>query len=213
MAQITTAQLAIAKTPLGWVVSPKAGRNYRSPTNVESVRTIYGSQTVGLEFAGARGSAQRFQGTVSIISVRGMEGMDGLVQAWFDEVGVVDRFIISWPQMGGTDYTATAPRLSANAAVGDNSVRLRASTPPPIGRLIQFEGNGKLYRVISAPTTVQTAAYSVGILPNLVKAATSNTQLVTTASGYARMVSKPRASTVNGIVLESTFTFQEALRA
>ena len=210
MAKIESSQLEIERAGDGvWTIQPRTGRNWTTPVSVESIQTDYGSNTLALDYSGKTGASQRFQFTASIWNARGLSDMDGLLQAMFDEVRVDKRFKTAWPQPLGP-ASATAARTSANAAAGAGSVRMRAGDAVKVGRLVQFEANGKLHRVVSAPTGRQTAVWTMGVFPALTKAVASGSALVTAPVGWVRFTGQPLLTTTGSIVLEATVTMREA---
>ena len=214
MAEIDAALLVVERATDGtWSMRPADGEGYVSPVSVRSNQAIYGSPVLSGDFAGVRGMSQRFQATVSILNLYGMDGMDGLLQSMFDEVDIDQRFDFRWPQMLGTDFTHAEPRLSANAKVGDNSLRCRAGTPLKAGRLIKLADDGKLHRVTYAPSGAQGAAYSMGIAPSVTDAVTSGGAITSrNVDSKARFTVKPLLDTVQSVVLQATITVQEARR-
>ena len=212
MAEITSGMLIVERAANGtWSVKPRTGRAYGTPVQFESIRRSYGGELLSNDFSGRFGESQRFQTSVRVVNTRGLSNMDGALQAMVDEVGIVNRFVFEWPQPLTDATVPTAARLSANAAVGANSVRMRAGDAVPVGRLVQFESGGKLHRVVSAPEGRQTAVWSMGIFPSLTKAAAGGTTVELTAESMVRLQAPPQLVVNRGIVLETTFVVREAV--
>ena len=213
MAEITASQLVIAKTGALWSIAPRTDRDYTSPIEVESLRTVYGSYAQSLDFVGKFGTAQRFQATVRITNARGVDGMNGLIQTMVDEVDLLTRFRFRWPQELGTE-SADSWTVSANAAAGATTVRMRGSATkgaPRVGRLIQFETNGKLHRVATAPAGNPSTAYAITIFPALTKAVTAATTVNKDSTSLCRFTAKPALITSEAIMLRATLVVREAL--
>ena len=214
--RISTGQLLVERSSGGtWSLRPRDGRNWSSPVSgPESIRTIYGGVSLDHDFGGAAGASHRFRTTVNVFNISGFSGMDGRLMAMVNDVDILERFLFRWPQPLGTDYDAASePRLSANAAVGDNTLRLRASEAPAAGRLIQLEANGQVHQVTSAPDGRQTAAYSVVVNPAVTKAASAGGAVtVKETEGYARFVARPVPVTSNSQVFRAALVVQEAPR-
>ena len=215
MVAVTQSQVVIARSAAGlWSIRPRTGRNYRDPIIPESVRPVYGTYTLDQEFAGYQGAAQRFRTTFSLINTRGMDNMDGLFTAMTDEVSTIKRFLLRWPLPHKTESGAANPRVDAKAAEGANSVRCVAnSTPPRVGRLVNFALNDKLYRITHAPVGLQTSTYSIGVYPNLIKDVNAGaTVRADVVEGYVRFINNPVITQSQGIIFESVCTVQETLR-
>ena len=212
MAKETESQLEITRSNAGvWSIAPRTGRNWSSPVVPRSIEPVYGDIGADLDFAGARSASQRFEIDVNVHNTRNIGNMAGLLRAFITRVSTVDRFLFAWPQPMGNDVVTAAPRLSANAAAGAFEVRCSASTPPPVGNLIQFETNGKLHLVEYAPVGRQTAAWTLGVYPRLPKAAASGARLVVVPVGYARLAALPEQVWRDSIVLSARLTVREAL--
>ena len=207
--RIESGQLVIARSNAGvWSIRPRTGRSYSSPVAATSIRKVYGTYDINNDFIGKFGTSQRFQQTVNIFNVRGLSGMDGLLQAMIDEVDVLGRFSWRWAQMLGTDSDDAT--LSANADEGAVSVTCAAGTPIKPGRLIQFEDNGKLHRVSFSPATTQQAAYTMGIFPALTKDAASGDTVKTDVDSLCRFAEPPSPTTSRSIILSATLVIRES---
>ena len=212
MAEISSSQLVLTRTAAGaWYMRPRADRNYRTPITLESIRRVYGSEVMNFDFSGKFGGAQRFQVSVNAINARGMDNMDGLLETMIEEVDIVKRFRFRWPQLPGTDSTTQG--VQAKGSVGDNAIQMTGNNTVPIkaGRLIQFETNGKLYRVTRAPTTSQSATYTMGIYPNLVKEVPTTASAIVDVDSMVRFVAKPTITMNRAILLEVAMVVREAL--
>lgn len=215
MALVEQSQLIVTRSQAGvWSIRPRSGRNYRTPVVPKSYRPVYGSNTLDLEFSGYRSASQRYQVTLGVINARGMDEMDGHLTSLVDECDTLKRFIIRWPQLANTSNGVATATVNTLANIGAGSLMFRSGTTAPrVGRLIQFEQYGKLYRVQFAPSGAQSAAYSVGVYPNLIKAVPANATVNNDVDGYVRLVQSPAITMSNGILYEMTMFVREALRA
>lgn len=207
MAYIDASQLLITRSGTGtWRVGPRPERAWRTPVTVESVRDVYGSGGIGLDFSGAFGRAQRFRATVGIINVKGFSGMDGLLQAMFDEVGTVKPFEFEWPQLMETE-TSGSPTLNADIGDGATSFTV-ASNPLKVGRLFTFNkprGRNKLHRV------VRVSSRTIHFFPASVEAVKSGVGVVSKPVTDVVMTRHAQATINRGVVLETVLTVQERL--
>ena len=222
MALIDASQLLVVRGTDGWSVAPRPGRNWRTPVKVDSIRRVYGGgDDVGADFEAAYASKHRFQATVNVINVRGFSGMDGLLQAMFDEVSTKEPFTFRWPQHMGTEHSGAALEVAVDGKVGDVEVQVKATrsqprNPPVAGGLIQFgvhNGRRQLHRVGLVPTGQQTARFRVGVYPALTEAVPADTGIIVdTVAGQARFQTRPSLTINNGVVAEAVLVAREFIR-
>ena len=208
MARISSSQLVVTRAANAtWTLRPREGRAYKTPVSYESLRRVYGAESVNFTYAGKFGGAQRFQVSVDVINARGLSGMDGALQAMIDEVDVVQRFLFAWPQPLNANVASNQTTGATAGAVGDASMQLAAGAEMAQGRMVQFEANGKLHRVVNYASSTRLMRF----FPALTKAVAPGTTVLVNPVGYARFASKPTIILNRGIVLESTLVVREAL--
>lgn len=211
MAELAAAHLSLTRSSSGvWTMAPIAGRNYESPVTVEPVQTEYGAVLRNLDFAGVKGASQRFRATVSIYNFNGTDGMDGRLQALFDETGVSGSFMFQWPMPLGAFPSASEAVATgaASGAAGSKTLNATFSEAPKVGALIRVgHANSvvKLYRVAAV------AGRRISLASPLIAAESAGVATGTNVVTKARFVEKPLLTTTRSQTLAATIVVQETL--